>query len=493
VVTADAQWVDQVLEAARPEADGPNSEDDTPRVKMSADLRAHLPSVVVLATVAWWLMPAALWWGGRDVHAVSGGAILTAAAVAAVRPDRLLPHRAVILALAVSGGAMLVAATAPTGWSGATNAAEYVCAAWTALCVAAAVVRDRRIVFVLLALLVLGVMIEIRAAWLPWWGGENSTAPMRGTFYWHNPFAIYLLPGAVLGLVMWLRRTRLIGWLGLGGFALGAIGIFYSTSRASLACFIAAVVVTLVAHVFTTRVRGLVRAAVGIAGTTALVWMIGGPPFFPHQSHSPVAGLAARAAGQSLGQNGSYRLDFWREALGVFSRHPVTGGGYHSMATASADHNPHHWPLSPLAHNGYLQALSDGGLLLGVPFLLACAVVCWWVLAALWEAVRRREFGLTSFAVPLVLAALLAHSAVDFDWSYPADLLLTAILAGLVAGERWLDRTPAPGSTRWTASLAAFAGVGLLIVGAVVARDGDLHLNLPVASGPAASPFGVQQ
>jgi O-antigen ligase len=438
-------------------------------------------------------MPAALWWGGRDAHAVSGGAILTAAAVAAVRPDRLVPRRAVVLAFAVSGGAVLVAATAPTGWAGATNAANYVCAAWTAVCVAAAVVRDRRIVAVLLGLIVLGAVIEIRAAWLPWWGGENSAAPMRGTFYWHNPFAIYLLPGAVLGLAVWLRRTRLVRWVGLGGFALGAVGIFYSTSRASLACFIAAVVILLVAHVIATHRRGLVCAAVGVAGTAGLVWFIGGPPFFPQQSHSPVAGLAARSAGQSLSQNGGYRIDFWREALGVFGRHPVTGGGYHSMATASVDHNPHHWPLSPLAHNGYLQAVSDGGLLLGVPFLLVAAVVCWWVLVALWRAVRGREFGLMSFAVPLVLAALLAHSAVDFDWSYPADLLLTAILAGLVAGERWLDRAPAPGTTRWTASLAAFVGVGLLIVGAVVARDGDLHLNLPVASGPAASPIGVQQ
>jgi O-antigen ligase len=486
--------VDQVLNAERADVAREDRSEEQPLVEsLLADWRTHVPSLLVLIAVAWWLLLVTRWWGGREPHGVTGGAIATAIAVLATRPDRVLPRRAIFLALAVSGGAILVAATAPTGWAGATNAADYVCAAWVALCVAAAVIRDRRVVVPLLGLVVAGVGLEIRESWLAWWGSESSSTPMIGTFYWHNPFAIYLLPGAVIGFAVWLRRTGLVAWAGLAGFILGSIGIFYSTSRAGLTCFVAAVSLVLIAHLVTAWRAGAVRAAVGVAGSAAVVWAIGGPPFFPSQHHSPVAGLVARGESQSLAQNGGYRLDFWREALGVFSRHPVTGGGYHSMATASVGHNPHHWPLSPLAHNGFLQVLSDGGLLLGVPFLLAVAVVSWWIVTAIWSSIRSRDFGVMGFALPLALGALFVHSAVDFDWSYPADFVLTAILVGLVAGDRWSTRRPTSAAPRWPATAAAVAGVGLLIVSAVVARSGDLHLNLPIASAQAASAPGAQQ
>jgi O-antigen ligase len=481
-VTADAQWVDAVVEAERAEPAGTRAFGRFPD-----NWPSYVPSAVVLVAVAWWLIMATYWWGGRDDPAVTGGAIVTALAVIAIRPHHVLPRAAVLLGLWVSGAALLVAAVAPTGWAGATNAADYVCAAWMVLCVAAAVMRDRWVGHAVLVLLVIGVVSEIRSAWLAWWSSENSASPMTGTFYWHNPFAIYLVPGAVVGLALWLRRTGTAAWLGILGFALGAIGIFYSTSRASLVCFAAAALVVAVAHVVGTGQRGIPRVVTGAAGTAAVVWVVGGPPFFPHRHHSPIAGLVERSGSQSLGQNGGYRLDFWREAFGVFGRHPVTGGGYHSMATASAHHNPHGWPLSPLAHNGFLQALSDGGLLLGVPFLLACAVVSWWVLTGLWSAVGRRDFGVESFVAPLVLGALMVHSAVDFDWSYPADFILAAILVGLVAGQRWSARDRSAVRPSWLMAGAVLAGVALLIMSAVVARSGDLRLNLPITSAQGAS------
>jgi hypothetical protein len=481
--------VDQVLEAARAGATATNGRKESSLLdRLPDDWSVHVPSVAVLAAVAWWLLLATRWWGGRDAGAVTGGAILTALAVIAVRPDRRLPRSAVLLAGWLSACAVAVAAFAPTGWAGATNAAEYVCAAWTVACVATAVVRDPRVIPPIAALLVFGVMLEIEEAWLAWWGSEDPTTPITGTFYWYNPFAIYLLPGAVIGLAVGLRRTGPVAWLGVSGFALGSIGIFYSTSRASLACFAVAVVLVLVAHVVSGRREALARTVVTVAGTAVAVWGTGGPPFFPHRASGlPVAGIAARSSSQSLSQNGGYRLDFWREALAVFQRHPVTGGGYHSMATASIGHNPHHWPLSPLAHNGFLQVLSDGGLLLGVPFLVAAAIISWWVLRGLWVAVRRWDFGVNAFVLPLVLGAMLMHSAVDFDWSYPADLMLVAVLAGMVAGRRWSTMPRQADGRRWLMVATVVAGIGLLAVSAVVAHTGDLQLNLPVSSSQGAS------
>jgi O-antigen ligase len=450
-------------------------------------VRTHVPAVSVAVACAWWLVAVPRLWGGRGGGAVTVGAILTAVAVVAVRPDRWLPARATVLAASISVAAVAVAVFAPTGWSGATTAASYVCAAWIAVVVAAGIAQDRRLVDVVMALVVMGVLVEVAESWLAWWGGESAAAPMIGTFYWHDPFAAFLVPGSLIGLSLWLRRTGAVGILGLFGLVVGSIGLVYSTSRAADACFAAGALVVIGPNLVERGLAGLRRAGAAVALTAFSVWGIAGPPFFPHRS-SPFAGTAARSSGQSLGQNGGYRLDFWREALGVFERHPVTGGGYHSLATASVGHDPNGWPLSPLAHSGYLQALSDGGLLLALPFLVTVAAVCWWVLRDCGSAIRRREFSTAGFAVPVATAVMLAHSAVDFDWSYAADFTLVAILAGIVGGRhaaaRSDDARPPQRSTRRTmlVSTVAVIGVGLLGLCAAAAHGGDVRQSLPISA-----------
>jgi hypothetical protein len=378
-----------------------------------------------------------------------------------------------------------VAATAPTGWAGAANAASYVCVAWTTVCVAAAVIRDPAIVRPLLGLLVVGVMVEMEEAWLSWWGGEDPTRPIIGTFYWWDPLAAYLIPGAAIGYAAFLRGRRHVAALGLAGFALGTVGLAYSTSRAAGVCFAVAVLVLSAAHL-RDGWRSVKRVAIGLGSAAVVAWAVGGPPFFPHHdggfAHTPIAGTVARGSGESLGQNGEYRLQFWREAWHVFERHPVVGGGYHSLGTESLGHVPDGWARSPLAHSGYLQAVSDGGLVLSIPFLLGCGAIAVFVLIALVSAVRRRDFSVTSLAVPLVLGAMLVHSAVDFDWSYPADFVLTGILAGLVAGQRWRSR-PQSSSMRTLVACGVLVGVVTLGVGAAASWSGDLRLSLPVSQG----------
>jgi O-antigen ligase len=411
---------------------------------------------------------------------VTGGAILTGLATLAIQPHRHAPKGAVWLAVAVSTGALLVALTSPTGWAGSTTAASYVCASWTVLAVAAAVVRDRRVTNLVLLLVVAGVLVEMAEAWLAWWGGANPATPMSGTFYWFDPFAAFLIAGAVVGLSLWLRRTGPVAALGLVGCVLGTIGIIYSTSRAAGACFVLATVLIYAAHAFGRRMASVARSAIALSVTGASVWLVAGPPFFSHRVE-PFAGTAARAASQSLGQNGGYRKEFWREAIGVFHRHPLTGGGYHSLATASYGHIPGSWALSPLAHNGYLQALSDGGLLLGVPFLIAALGIAWWVVTSLVTAVRSRTFSTEAFALPLALGAMLVHSAVDFDWSYAADFAVVAILAGVVAGVRWSTRPPRV-SPSYSGLLtgAVLVGVALTGISAAAASSGDLRQSLPI-------------
>lgn len=464
-------------------ADVVTSQDPDPVACDRVDaVRGVQPSVaVVMVACLWWLIAAPRMWGGRDVGAVSIGLVLTGLATLAVRPHRYLPARFIGFAMGVSGAAVAVALLSPTGWAGASTAASYVAASWTVVAVAAAVVRDRRIADLVLLLVCAGAIVEVAEAWLPWWGGNSAAAPISGTFYWYDPFAAFLIAGSVIGFSVWLGRRGPVAVFGLMGFTLGSVGLVYSTSRAAGACFALAVVALGLANVFRRRLAGAMRVAAGIGVTTFCIWAVAGPPFFSHRT-LPFAGTAARASGQSLSQNGGYRMDFWHEAIGVFSRHPLTGGGYHSLASGSIGHVPQSWPLSPLAHNGYLQAVSDGGLLLGVPFLLAVAGICGWVIASLVQSVRRRDFSTVAFVLPLSVGALLAHSLVDFDWSYAANLTMVAILSGVLGGSRLAGRRP-DHSVRRSRMLGAavIAGVVVSGVAATAAWHGDLRQSLPMS------------
>jgi O-antigen ligase len=444
-------------------------------------LRADGPIASVLAACAWWLLWAPRLTGGRGAGAVTGGAILTGLAILAIQPHRYLPRTAIWLALAVSVGAFTVALTAPTGWAGAATAASYVCVSWTLIAVAAAVVRDARTSNLILLVLIGGVLVEMAESWLAWWGGSDAANPIEGTFYWYDPFAAFMLAGSVIALSYWLRRRGPLAAFGLAGFLFGAVGLVYSTSRAAGACFAVAVGCVCLVHAISRGLAGVRRVAIALAAAAFTVWAIAGPPFFSHRA-LPFAATQARASGQSLSQNGGYRLQFWREAIGVFHRHPVVGGGFHSLSSESIGHVPRTWALSPLAHNGYLQALSDGGLVLALPFLLAVGALAWFVVAALVKSIRRRDFSTAALAVPLCLGALLVHSAVDFDWSYAADFAVVAILGGLVAGSRWSQVTVggrlAP--SRLVAA-AALVGVALTGVAAVGAWSGDFKQSLPIA------------
>ncbi len=441
----------------------------------------------MLAVCAWWLLLAPRLEGGRGAGAVTGGAIVTGLATLVIRPHRFAPRGAIWLALAVSAAALGVAVLAPTGWAGAPAAASYVCVSWTVIVVAAAARSNPKLANLIVLMVVAGVLVEVAESWLAWWGGSDASVPISGTFYWYDPFAAFMLAGTVIGFSLWLWRSGPVAAFGLLGAALGTIGLVYSTSRAAGACFGIALLAVGVVHLATRGVAGVRRLVVALAAVGLAVWGIAGPPFFAHRS-LPFAGTSGRASGQSLSQNGGYRLDFWHEAIGVFHRHPLVGGGFHSLASAAQGHVPPGWPLSPLAHNGYLQALSDGGLLLGVPFLLAVAILGWYVVRGLVTAVRRRELTSAGFVVLLCLGALLVHSAVDFDWSYAADFEVVAVLAGLVAAMHWSRDEPQtrPAPSRLVAG-AVLVGVVLTGVAAVAAWPGDFKQSLPLGHSAVRS------
>jgi O-antigen ligase len=472
----------------------PGSVVEERRLLGAAKLWEHLPTAAVLAAVAWWLVFAAHNWGGRGPHAVSIGAVFTLLAVLATRPDRRLGHTPLVLAAVTSAGAFVVAATSLAGWQGATVGATYACVAWLTVAVAAEVRRRPRTALLVAGLILVATLEEFAGGWTAWHGGMDPRVAMSGTFYWHNPFAIFMLPGAVIGAAFWLGNRGPIAAIGLLSAVLASTAIVYSTSRATLACLVLGLVIMVALHMLLAgSVRMALRSAVGGVVVAAAAYVVGGPPFFPHR-FGLFAGLTGRAAEQqSLGQNGGYRLDFWREAITVFTHHPLVGSGFRALASVANPLVPRAWPRSPLAHNGYLQALSEGGLVLGVPVCVAAALLLWRLLRQLRDAIGRAEAMPVTLAVPVALAALLAHSVVDFDWSYAALFAMTGVLGGIVLGRsttRTAAATPQPqldppaGHDRGKLALLA-VGVVTLIVAAYTARTGQIQLNvaLHVVSG----------
>jgi O-antigen ligase len=452
------------------------------RVPGADEWREHLPTIAVLAAVVWWLVFAAHNWGGRGPHAVSIGAGFTLVAVLATRPDRRLGYVPLILAAATSAGSFVVAATALSGWQGATVAATYACVAWLTLAVAAEVRRRPQTALLLVGVILVATLEEFAGGWTAWHGGMDARTPMSGTFYWYNQFAAFMIPGAILGAAFWLGRRGPIALLGLLSTILAAIGVFYSTSRASLACLLLGLVLVGFLYLLVQgSLRLVLRAVCAAAIVTAAVYLVAGPPFFPHR-YGFGAGTADRAAGQSLGRNGGYRLDFWREAIAVFTHHPLVGGGFRALAGLANPLVPRTWPRSPLAHNGFLQAFAEGGLVLGVPVAVAAGALLWRLLIQLRQAIRHADASPVALAVPVALAALLAHSFVDFDWSYSSLFALTAVLGGVVLGrttasdEAPAQSTAAPRSRIRLVFLAV--AVVTLALSAYTARIGQIQLSV---------------
>ena len=110
-----------------------------------------------------------------------------------------------------------------------------------------------------------------------------------------------------------------------------------------------------------------------------------------------------------------------------------------------------------------------------LPLLVGLALVCLSVVRRLPALIRVAD-GVTLTAAAALLVALL-HSGMDFDWSYPSLLALTAVLAALTrpVGE-CLESRPLLGWGLAIGTLIA-ALVGFGVVGA---WGGILDLNVPL-------------
>ncbi len=130
--------------------------------------------------------------------------------------------------------------------------------------------------------------------------------------------------------------------------------------------------------------------------------------------------------------SGSYRLGIWRDSLRLVAASPVLGSGFGAVGdalprfkTGAGDVRVEH------LENDYLELLCEGGLVAAA----LGAVVLGSLVAVAWRSVRdephRLPRALRTGAVA-GLAAILVHSAVDFNLRLPSNALLAAFLLACV-------------------------------------------------------------
>lgn len=172
--------------------------------------------------------------------------------------------------------------------------------------------------------------------------------------------------------------------------------------------------------------RSLGRRTHAAIGAFSLVALVVGASFWVGFDR-----LAARfddRAGASL----AGRMGAWQDALGILRDFPVTGTGLNTFGTAMLlyqQHDPYnYWNL---AHNDYLQVATEGGLLVGIPALIAGVTLVRRIRAQM----RHDDLSSTTAWVRIgavcALVAIGVQELVEFSLQVPGNAVLLAVVLGV--------------------------------------------------------------
>ena len=237
-------------------------------------------------------------------------------------------------------------------------------------------------------------------------------------------FAELVLPLALIPLV--LGRVRRERWPVVGLFAVLPIGaLFLSASRGGIVSFGAELGVLALVMILrrTMAKQWFAGVAVLLVAMLLVSWLGVGQIL---QRLSSVQLLEVTA-----GKRSSMRRDTWQ----IFLHHPVTGTGLGTLQIVYPRYESlYDGKIVNHAHNDYLEALAETGILGG----LCCA----WFLGVLFsESLKRSRQLNNSFAGTLQLSGLvgcsgfLVHSLVDFNLHIPSNALLFFLMAHLATSE----------------------------------------------------------
>ena len=137
------------------------------------------------------------------------------------------------------------------------------------------------------------------------------------------------------------------------------------------------------------------------------------------------------------------RLSIWRDTVHIVQDFPLTGTGFNTYGVAmlgyQSDGVEERWVE---AHNDYLQLAAEGGLLLGLPFV----ITIFFFVREVRRRVRERAddsetYWLRAGAVT-GLIAIAFQEVVDFSLQMPGNAALFAVLAAIAVHRPY---KPGPG------------------------------------------------
>ena len=277
--------------------------------------------------------------------------------------------------------------------------------------------------------------------------GHLMSAP-RGMVYWtipvdgsgpfgpfinrnHYPDYAALCAGLGLGLLLprrsasrppelgsWLLAPR--GLLLAGAVALILASVPFTLSRGGLLAVLAGVAGTWLLARAGGRGRGglAVLGVVGVVGVALAAWF--GTGAVEERMGTLVTGEAA-----------SSRLPLWRDALRAVPGNWLTGTGGGTFGSVEPTVRTHGSPTGRNlnAHNDYLEALVEGGVIrLSLTVALAVGVLV--VVGRGYLRRRDRTVGPWLLGAWFGLAVVAAHAVGDFALHIPAVAVLTAVVAG---------------------------------------------------------------
>lgn len=298
--------------------------------------------------------------------------------------------------------------------------------------------------------------------WQPQYAGFVGRA--SGSYICPNHFSGFLeicIPLTLAVLIWGGRRPVPRIWLTYM-FVVELVALYASHSRGGAL----AVCVGILAVLFLGARR---KAQVLILGIGILALVLGATASYVGKTNP-----AEFARIQTAFQNGDWsRFQMWKSAWAIFEDHPLTGAGPMIFDFLHANHRFGQIARATYVHNDYLQVLSDYGLVGAI--VVSAIILC----LARSARASYLKFGLGAsederdafsdqprwhFQRAFVIggwgsvAALMAHSAVDFNLHILANMLTLTVLIGCLCSLSGVEKTAD------LPSLRKLVAAGLLIV-----------------------------
>lgn len=291
--------------------------------------------------------------------------------------------------------------------------------------VASSVIHDEKRFVGLIAVLLGAAIIQVGYGFILWQRAGDAHGLQSGTFYAPNQYAGFLVLLAPLVLVAALTEKgvpRAIGWGVLAAIVYLAIAL--SGSRGGVAAALIGLATTVIVLARQSVKRSLMRLGlVAVLFIVIGVWVTG-PLLFPHLDQERRGPLAVIAAKDNVGVSVEARLEFSRGALRMGADRPLWGYGPGTFGDGFFRFGDPKAAWSKYAHNHYLEAFAEGGI------LLALGVIALPV-AALLAAPRPLDRWRLGLAAGLLGSS--AHLLVDYDWSFPGFAVVYVVVTITVA------------------------------------------------------------